>query len=63
MEVLSGPVIVLTAAAGNLPKPADVLADQPWHGAPFVLLVATSLALAYLVLTALPAVLMPVRHR
>lgn len=54
---------LLTAAAGNLPKPADVLADQPWHGAPFVLLVATSLALAYLVLTALPAVLMPVRHR
>jgi hypothetical protein len=54
---------LLIAAAGSLPKPADVLADQPWHGAPFVLLTLTSLTLAYLVLTALPEVLMASRSR
>jgi hypothetical protein len=54
---------LLVAAAGNLPEPADVLADQPWHGAPFVFLTATSLALAYLVLTALPDVLLSPRSR
>jgi hypothetical protein len=56
-------VVLLVAAAGNLPKPADVLADQPWHAAPFVLLVLLSLELSYLVLTALPAVLTPARAR
>ena len=56
-------VVLLIAAAGNLPKPADVLADQPWHAAPFVLLVLISLELSYLVLTALPAVLTPARVR
>jgi hypothetical protein len=54
---------LLVAAAGQLPKPSDVLADQPWHGVPFVLLVVTSLQLSYLVLTALPAVLVTARTR
>jgi hypothetical protein len=56
-------VVLLIAAAGNLPKPADVLADQPWHAAPFVLLVLIALELSYLVLTALPTVLTPARVR
>jgi hypothetical protein len=56
-------VVLLIAAAGNLPKPADVLADQPWHALPFVFLVLVSLELSYLVLTLLPAVLVPARAR
>jgi hypothetical protein len=56
-------VVLLVAAAGNLQKPADVLADQPWHAAPFMVLVLISLELSYLVLTALPAVLIPARAR
>ena len=55
--------VLLVAAAGDLPKPADVLADQPWSAAPFLLLVLISLELSYLVLTALPAVLTPTRPR
>jgi hypothetical protein len=55
-------VVLLVAAAGELPKPSDVLADQPWHAAPFLLLVLISLQLSYLVLTALPAVLTPSRR-
>lgn len=54
---------LLTAAAGDMPAPSDVLADQPWSGAPFLLLVVTSLYLSYLLLTALPAVLTPLRDR
>jgi Methylamine utilisation protein MauE len=60
---LAAAVVLLIAAAGDLPKPADVLADQPWHAAPFVLLVLISLELSYLVFTALPAVLAPARPR
>jgi hypothetical protein len=60
---LTAAVVLLVAAAGDLPKPADVLTDQPWHAAPFVLLVLISLELSYLVLTALPAVLTPARPR
>ncbi len=56
-------VTLLVAAAGDLPHPGDVIADQPWHAVPFVLLVVISIELAYLVLTALPAVLVPVRTR
>jgi hypothetical protein len=56
-------VVLLIAAAGELPKPVDVLADQPWHAAPFLLLVLISVQLCYLVLTALPAVLTPIRAR
>jgi hypothetical protein len=60
---LTAAIVLLAAAAGDLPKPAEVLADQPWHAAPFVLLVLISLELSYLVLTALPAVLTPARSR
>ena len=60
---LTAAVVLLIAAAGNLPSPADVLAEQPWHAAPFVLLVLISLELTYLLLTALPAVLTPARPR
>jgi uncharacterized membrane protein YphA (DoxX/SURF4 family) len=56
-------VTLLVAAAGDLPHPSSVIADQPWHAIPFVLLVAISVELAYLVLTALPAVLVPARTR
>ena len=55
-------VVLLVAAVGELPSPADVLAGQPWHAAPFVLLVAISIELSYLVLTALPAALPPARR-
>jgi Methylamine utilisation protein MauE len=56
---LTAAVVLLVAAAGQLPSPADVLADQPWHALPFMVLVLISLELSYLVLTALPAVLTP----
>jgi len=56
---LTAAVVLLVAAAGELPSPADVLADQPWHALPFAALVLISLELSYLVLTALPAVLTP----
>ncbi len=48
---------LLLAAATHVAAPADTLADQPCSAVPFVALVATSLYLTYLVLTALPAVL------
>jgi hypothetical protein len=54
---------LLVAAAGDMPHPSDVIADQPWHGVPFLMLVAISIELAYLVLTVLPAVLVPLRTR
>lgn len=60
---LTAAVILLIAAAGDLPSPANVLADQPWHAVPFVLLVSISLELSYLILTALPTVLTPARPR
>jgi hypothetical protein len=56
-------VTLLVAAAGDLPHPSDVIADQPWHAIPFLALVAICIELAYLVLTALPAVLVPARTR
>lgn len=44
-------------AIGGLPSLADVLADQPWAGVPFVLLVAVTVQLVYVLLTDLPRAL------
>jgi hypothetical protein len=54
---------LLVAAATDVPAPTTVLAGQPWSAIPFIVLVAVSLRLVYLVLTALPAVLSPAARR
>jgi hypothetical protein len=55
-----GATLVAGAAAvfppGSLP---EVVADQPWAGIPFLVLVGTTVWFLYLLLTALPAALHP----
>jgi hypothetical protein len=49
--------VTLAAAIGGVPTLATVLADQPWAGAPLVLLVVVGVYLAYQLLTLLPLTL------
>ena len=60
IHVLTNLAFVAVAAAvaiGGLPSLADALADQPWAGVPFVLLVAVTVQLVYVLLTELPRAL------
>jgi hypothetical protein len=60
VHVLANLAFVAVAGAvaiGGLPTLADVLADQPWAGVPFVLLVAVTVQLVHVLLTELPRAL------
>ena len=60
IHVLANLAFVAVAGAvaiGGLPTLADVLADQPWAGLPFQLLVAVTVQLVYVLLTELPRAL------
>ena len=47
-------VVALAAAATGTPSLGDTLADQPWGGVPFLVLVAVSVHLCVTLLTVLP---------
>jgi hypothetical protein len=49
--------VAVAVALGGLPSAADALADQPWAGVPFALLVAITVQLVYALLTDLPRAL------
>jgi uncharacterized membrane protein YphA (DoxX/SURF4 family) len=53
--------VSLAAAATGVPSLADTIADQPWSGVPFLLLVTVTVELCYLMLTTLPIALRATR--
>ncbi|MEY2591414.1 MAG: hypothetical protein QOJ67_3398 [Acidimicrobiaceae bacterium] len=53
--------VSLAAAATGVPSVADTIADQPWSGVPFLLLVTVTVELCYLMLTTLPIALRAAR--
>jgi hypothetical protein len=60
IHVLANVAFVVVAGAvaiRGLPTLADVLADQPWAGVPFLLLVAVTAQLVHVLLTELPRAL------
>jgi Methylamine utilisation protein MauE len=61
LDLAFGAVAVAAAVVGDVALP-DVLADQPLHGLPFVVLLAISCYLVFLAFTALPKTMAVVRE-